>query len=217
MRTRAAACPLQWRSRARPAARADRTGEVEVQLRAREAAARVDELDLVDDAFVALAAGDAEGGARGFGARFGGGERVAGRLQAVERLLHFELDLQRDLVAPRGGLACGGARAARFGAVGAAVEELPGQHQRDHAEVAATAELVVLALRAAIDAERQRGFEIGARDLHAGLGGAARRDRAARAPGGSRAPRPRSAARSLHGARDLAFTLAGISSVSSGD
>ncbi len=146
--------------------------DVEVELGAREAVARVDELHLVDDAFVALATGDAEAGAGRFEARFRGGDRVAGRLQAIERLLHFELNLQCRFFATRRGLARFGASAARFRAVGAAVEELPVEEQRDRAEVAAAAEVVVLVLDAAVDAERQRRLQVRARKLHAGFGSA---------------------------------------------
>ena len=92
--------------------------------------------------------------------------------QAIERLLHFELDLQRHFFAACGGLARGGAGAralrARFAPPS---KNCQLSTQRDHAEVAAAAELVFLALRAGIDAERQRGLQVRARELHAGFRG----------------------------------------------
>src|SRR3954463_5459428 len=45
------------------------TGDIEVEFGAGQAGTRVDEFDLADHAFVALAAGDAEGRTRGFRAR----------------------------------------------------------------------------------------------------------------------------------------------------
>ncbi len=67
-----------------------------IQLGAGERAARVDEFDLADDAFIALAAGNAKPGASSVGACGSGREGVAGRDQAIERLLDFEADLLRD-------------------------------------------------------------------------------------------------------------------------
>ena len=98
-------------------------GDVEIELGAGERAARVDELDLADDAFVALAAGDAERGARGIGARSGGRQRIARSRQAVERLLNFEPDLLRDLFLAQDDLALGGARFAHARRVAAAIEQ----------------------------------------------------------------------------------------------
>src|SRR5215469_11913182 len=50
------------------------TCDVEIELGARERAACVDELDLVDDALVALAAGDAKSGVCGVRPRGGGSQ-----------------------------------------------------------------------------------------------------------------------------------------------
>ena len=132
------------------------TRDVEIELGAGEARARIDEFDLADRALVALAAGDAERRARGLGARIGGGQRVGAGVEPVERLLDFELHLLRELIELRRGLARGGVGLAHRGAARAAVEEGPVEQQRDRGVVAAAAELVFLALDAAIGAERQR-------------------------------------------------------------
>src|SRR5688572_30186714 len=122
------------------------TRDVEVELGAGEARARVDEFHLVDHTLVALAAGDAKRGARGFGPRLGGGERVGAGLQAVERLLDLELHLLRELAQLCRGLACKSIGLPNGGAARAAVEERPVDEQRHRREVAAAAEFIFLAL-----------------------------------------------------------------------
>src|SRR6185436_9722753 len=122
--------------------------DIEIELGAREARARVDEFHLADHALVALAARDAEGGARGFGARVGRGQGVGAGVQPVERLLDLELHLLHELVelglrAAGRGVGLANRRAAR-----AAVEEGPVEQQRDGVVVGAATELVVLALDA---------------------------------------------------------------------
>ena len=71
--------------------------DVVIQLGAGQRAARVDEFDLADDAFVALATGDAECSASSVGTRGRGREGIARGGQSIERLLDFEADLLRDL------------------------------------------------------------------------------------------------------------------------
>ena len=154
----------------------------------RQRAARIDELDLVDDAFVALAAGDAKRRAGGVGARRGGRERIARGHQAIERLLHFEADLLGDLFLTQHDLALAGACLAHARLVAAAIEELPGEDQRGGAEVVAVAEAIVLALRAGIETQRQRRPLLLARDRAPVLRWRGATARPGRSPGGVRAP-----------------------------
>src|SRR5690242_3267645 len=82
--------------------------DVHVQLRARQRAARVDELHLIDNAFIALATGNAKGIVCGIRPRLRGGDRIGTGLEPIQRLLHLELDLLRNLIPlrcrpPRGG------------------------------------------------------------------------------------------------------------------
>ena len=113
------------------------TRDVEIEFGAREARARVDEFDLADHALVALAAGDAEARARGFGARLGGGQRIGAGIQPVERLLDFELHLLHQLVVLRLRAARDGIRLAHGGASRATIEQGPVEQQRDRGVVAA--------------------------------------------------------------------------------
>lgn len=68
------------------------SGEYIPEFGARQGAARIDELHLVDDALVALATGDVKGGARGLGAGCGCGERISRGRQAIVGVLHFRAD-----------------------------------------------------------------------------------------------------------------------------
>src|SRR5690348_15730280 len=77
------------------------TRDIGIEFGAREARARVDEFHLADDAFVALAAGDAEARARRLRTRVGRGQRVGAGVQPVEGLLDLELHLLHQLVVLR--------------------------------------------------------------------------------------------------------------------
>ncbi len=93
-------------------------------------------------------------------------ERIDGRCQRFGRLPHLELDRLRELLARERGGALRETRLGQRRAIGAAVEQLPRQHQRCREVVVAGARAELFALRAGVHAERQRRLELRLRERH---------------------------------------------------
>src|SRR4051812_14939888 len=101
------------------------TRDIEIEFRAREARAGIDEFHLADHALVALAAGDAEARTRCLGALIGSCQRIGAGVEPVERLLDFELHLLHQLVVLRLRAAGGRVGLAHGRAARATVEQRP--------------------------------------------------------------------------------------------